>query len=128
MLIDIDNFKKVNDLYGHPIGDEVLRFVALTLKQNTREGDIASRFGGEEFMILLSGASLKTATQRAEQLRVAVSELALPCLPNEVRVTISIGVSLLDISKDNPIDTAYREADKALYAAKSAGRNRVVCS
>lgn len=128
LLIDIDNFKRVNDSYGHPIGDEVLQFVALTLKQNTREGDIASRFGGEEFMILMSGASLKTATQRAEQLRLAVSELTLPCLPKEVRVTISIGVSLLDISKDNPIDTAYREADKALYAAKSAGRNRVACS
>ncbi|TVQ74424.1 MAG: GGDEF domain-containing protein [Oceanospirillales bacterium] len=127
LLIDIDNFKKINDTYGHPIGDEVLRLVALTLKQNTREVDIAARFGGEEFMILLSGASLKIATQRAEQLRLAVSELALPCLPKEVRVTISIGISLLDIAKDNPIDTAYREADKALYAAKSAGRNRVVC-
>lgn len=128
LLIDIDHFKKVNDTYGHPGGDEVLRLIAHTLKQNTREGDVAARFGGEEFMLLLSGASLKTATQRAEQLRVAVSELTFPGLPNEVRVTISLGVSLLDIAKDNPIDMAYREADKALYAAKSAGRNCVMCS
>ena len=128
LLIDIDNFKRVNDTYGHPVGDEVLRLIAHTLKQNTREGDVAARFGGEEFMLLLSGASLKTATQRAEQLRIAVSELIFPGLPKEARVTISLGVSLLDVTKDNPIDMAYSEADKALYAAKSAGRNRVVCS
>lgn len=128
LLIDIDLFKNINDHYGHPIGDEVLRDIALTIKQNTREGDIASRFGGEEFMVLLSGASLKTATQRAEQLRMAVSELYFPYLPKRTKVTISIGVSLLDIAQDNPIDKAYRDADKALYSAKSAGRNRVVCS
>lgn len=126
LLIDIDHFKRVNDTYGHPVGDEVLRLVAFTLKQNTREGDIAARFGGEEFMVLLSDASLMAAAQRAEQIRAAVGELVFPGLPKEARVTISVGVSLIDIAKDDPIDMAYREADKALYAAKKAGRNRVV--
>jgi diguanylate cyclase (GGDEF)-like protein len=128
LLIDIDHFKRVNDTYGHPSGDEVLRLVALKLKQNTREGDVAARFGGEEFMVLLSDASLKAAAQRAEQIRAAVGELIFPGLPKEAQVTISVGVSLLDIAKDDPIGMAYRESDKALYTAKKAGRNCVVCS
>ncbi|PKF62017.1 hypothetical protein CW745_08510 [Psychromonas sp. psych-6C06] len=126
LIMDIDEFKKINDNYGHPIGDKVLQTIARTIQDNTRQGDIASRFGGEEFMVLLSGASLKTATQRAEQLRIAVSKLPFEFLPKGNNVTISIGISLLDIANENPIDKAYVDADKALYSAKSAGRNRVV--
>jgi len=128
LLIDIDYFKKINDTYGHPVGDEVLCLIANTLNKNIRDGDVVSRFGGEEFMVLLPGASLQAAKERAEQLRSAISKLTLPFLPKQAGITVSIGVSLLDINKDNPVDTAYIEADKALYVAKSAGRNRVVCS
>lgn len=126
LLIDIDKFKNINDNYGHPIGDKVLQDVARTIQDHIRQGDIASRFGGEEFMVLLSGASLKTAKQRAEQLRVAISKLPFDFLPQGSNVTISTGISLLDPANENPIDNAYKDADKALYSAKSAGRDKVV--
>ncbi|EOZ5529844.1 diguanylate cyclase [Vibrio metschnikovii] len=128
LLIDIDYFKRINDTYGHPIGDQVLCCVAHSLNQNIREGDAVARFGGEEFMVLLPNISLQDAVEHAEKLRLAVSELTFPCLPQEVSITVSIGISLLDITKDNPIETAYFDADRALYRAKSSGRNRVVCS
>ncbi|EKO3627435.1 GGDEF domain-containing protein [Vibrio metschnikovii] len=128
LLIDIDYFKRINDTYGHPIGDQVLCCVAHSLNQNIREGDAVARFGGEEFMVLLPNISLQDAVEHAEQLRLAVSELIFPCLPQGERITVSIGISLLDTTKDNPIETAYFDADRALYRAKSSGRNRVMCS
>lgn len=126
LLMDIDKFKRINDNYGHPTGDKVLQCVAKTIQDNIRQGDIASRFGGEEFMVLLSGASLENAKQRAEQIRIAVSELVFDFLPHGSNVTISIGISLLDLANENPIDKAYKNADEALYTAKSTGRNKVV--
>lgn len=126
LLMDIDKFKRINDNYGHPVGDKVIQDVAKTIQENIRQEDIASRFGGEEFMVLLPSATLETAWQRAEQIRIAVSKLPFDFLPKRSSITISIGISLLDTANENPIDKAYMDADKALYSAKSSGRNRVV--
>ncbi len=128
LLTDIDHFKKFNDTYGHQTGDQVLRLVALAVKQNVKGHDIACRYGGEEFAILLPHTSLRQAVTVAEHIRRAVLSKELvkrSTGENLGRITISIGVSTF-----KPTDTAQSligRADSALYAAKAAGRNLVRC-
>lgn len=120
LQVDIDHFKLVNDTHGHPRGDEVLEAVGALLRAQARRHDVVARMGGEEFSLLLPETDLETATSVAERLRAAVAAAPLP-----VRVTVSIGVSVLPdlaASADQLIDSA----DQALYAAKRAGRDRVV--
>ncbi len=122
MLLDVDFFKRVNDTYGHAIGDAVLRTVADCLRQALREGDFVGRFGGEEFIVLLPEASLNTAVVVAEKLRQTVAAATTEGCGS---VTISLGVALShadDVNEDN----AVSRADEFLYAAKHAGRNCVV--
>ena len=128
LLTDIDHFKKFNDTFGHQTGDQVLRLVALAVKQNVKGHDIACRYGGEEFAILLPHTSLRQAVTVAEHIRRAVLSKELvkrSTGENLGRITISIGVSSF-----KPGDTAQSligRADTALYAAKAAGRNLVRC-
>ena len=128
LMADIDHFKKFNDQYGHLTGDQVLRLVALSVKQNVRGRDVAARYGGEEFVIVLPNTALQPAITVADHIRRAVmtKELVRRSTGERLgRVTISVGVAAL-----HPTDSAQLvidRADKCLYAAKRNGRNRVIC-
>jgi diguanylate cyclase (GGDEF)-like protein len=124
LLIDIDNFKNINDTYGHAIGDEVIRSVAKVFFNTTRQSDIAVRFGGEEFVIILPNTSLENAIKLSENIRKDVENTILYINNNEIEYTISIGVSTVNKGEKN-FDKALNRADKALYASKKNGKNQV---
>ncbi|RLE23543.1 MAG: hypothetical protein DRJ50_06015 [Actinobacteria bacterium] len=117
LMIDVDHFKSFNDTYGHACGDDVLRRVSETINQNLRRGDIAYRYGGEEFSVLLPGTDNDTAEIVAERVRHAISMIPLDC---DVHVTASIGVAS---GPSSQLDSVVMAADTAMYGAKSAGRN-----
>jgi diguanylate cyclase len=128
LMSDVDRFKVFNDRFGHLTGDQVLRLVAMSVKQNVKGQDIAARYGGEEFAIALPKTALRQATTLADHIRRAVmtKELIKRSSGERLgRVTISIGVALLR-STDTP-QSLIERADKCLYAAKRHGRNRVIC-
>lgn len=122
LMIDIDSFKKVNDQFGHQTGDEVLRSVAHLINKTLRQMDLAARFGGEEFSVLLPGTNLQGATTVAERLRAAVAGEPLFHGGKQLRVTVSIGVS--SVCDLDDAEAFVKRADEALYAAKNCGRNR----
>ena len=122
-LIDLDWFKRINDAYGHPIGDEVLRSFAISMFANIRSVDRFGRYGGEEFLLILPELSEPAATQALERLRVIISELDWSAFSAGMKVTISAGVATLR-PNEGP-DTLLARADNALYAAKARGRNGV---
>ncbi len=124
LLVDLDHFKRVNDTYGHLIGDQVLIGVATTLCNQLRDYDIVGRFGGEEFVVLVPGADTVEACRVAERLRNRVRRLAVPAEDGSVAVTISIGVALLRAHGEDLIEL-LAAADLALYRAKESGRDRV---
>ena len=126
LLIDIDYFKKVNDQFGHPIGDEVLMSVALDLENGLRESDLIGRYGGEEFLALLPMADLNEAQIIAERLRAQVANSDIFQEKYGFGVTVSIGLAELSIN-ETELELIAR-VDKALYAAKNNGRNRVEVS
>ena len=125
LMIDVDHFKSVNDRFGHPIGDEVIRRVADTLVRNfLRREDFVARYGGEEFVVVVPDSSAHAVRQRADRVRQAISEIGFSKGSEHFSVTASVGVAVL-----GPGDTGktwLARADAALYEAKSAGRNRVV--
>jgi len=124
-MIDVDYFKKVNDLYGHKVGDDVLIILASLLKEQSRKSDIVCRWGGEEFIILLPNTSLEGALTITEKIRKAVQAHTISIETNrELNFTISIGVSSV-MSHDINIEPAIHRADIALYEAKHSGRNIV---
>jgi diguanylate cyclase (GGDEF)-like protein len=124
MMLDIDHFKKLNDRFGHATGDDALVLFAETARAALREHDIMGRLGGEEFALVLPGTDLAGALHAAERLRAAVTDVPLLTDGNQYRMSVSIGVVLID--PDEHINSALARADHALYAAKSAGRDRVV--
>ncbi len=127
LMVDIDHFKRVNDLYGHAIGDQALQGLARHLNSITRDIDIVGRYGGEEFVILLSETPLQVAREIAERLRSAVENSSLATDSGNLRVTISVGVAAF--SRETPdLETLIARADQALYLAKHKGRNRVETS
>ena len=120
MLLDLDHFKQVNDLFGHEKGDEVLAAVGVTITGNLRASDFAGRFGGEEFILLLPDTDRDGAVTLAENMRQAIAGLEVTGVS---RLTASLGVAALP--EDAPEPTLLlRAADRALYLAKSRGRNR----
>lgn len=119
---DIDHFKRINDTYGHQIGDKVLRIVAQLLTRQTRPNDFIARIGGEEFVMLLDGAGRDDALRRVDQLRRLVESVGFVARGARVSVTISCGLTAL-ASEDTP-ETLFERADRALYEAKNKGRNR----
>jgi diguanylate cyclase (GGDEF)-like protein len=123
LMIDIDHFKKINDQFGHLVGDEVLRVVADNIKTDVRETDMAIRFGGEEFIIIFDNISIEEAKVKAEEIRRLIESLEIPDL-NGKQVTVSIGLSQLN-ARDRLIDDVIARADEALYEAKNNGRNQV---
>ncbi len=125
LLVDIDYFKKINDQYGHQIGDDALIHVANILKENIRDSDLLARFGGEEFVIILPHTLQMDAMLVAEKLRLAVTAHSIPAMGDQ-KITISVGVATIpDVKVDNS-DGLVGEADRALYMAKEQGRNRVI--
>ncbi len=122
LMLDLDHFKAVNDTYGHPIGDVVLKEFAARCLQELRANDMLGRLGGEEFAVLLPHTDAEGALRVAEKLRARIGEQAMPTPKGEVRITVSIGAALL--GGESPEQFISR-ADTALYAAKQQGRNRV---
>ncbi|MBN9040171.1 MAG: GGDEF domain-containing protein [Rhizobiales bacterium 62-47] len=128
LMFDIDHFKSFNDNYGHLTGDQVLRLVAMSLKQTIKGRDIIARYGGEEFAVVLPNTALRQALSVADNIRRAVMSKELKKKSTgEIlgRVTISVGVSILQPT--DTMDTLIERADACLYAAKRTGRNRVIC-
>lgn len=121
LLLDIDSFKPVNDIYGHLVGDEVLRQIGSCLNENVRPGDTVSRYGGEEFAILLRDVTLHQAELMAERLRGLVEDIH--GLPHGIRITVSIGIATLE--QGDSVESFLKRSDDALYLAKRSGRNRV---
>lgn len=122
-MIDIDHFKRVNDTYGHPVGDRVIRSLSRLLKQRLRGTDVVGRYGGEEFAVILGGADARAATKVLNGIREDFSRLRHLGDEQEFGVTFSCGVAQFpDFDSPTKINDA---ADKALYEAKHAGRNRV---
>ncbi|WP_297121038.1 diguanylate cyclase [Enterobacter sp. ECC-175] len=128
LLLDIDHFKAYNDHYGHMMGDQALIRVSAAIRDAVRSRDIVARFGGEEFMVLLTNISLERARQTAENIRQKVYDLKIPHMFNlsvATNVTISIGIAIFE---DEDIEGALEKADKALYEAKHMGRNSILLS
>lgn len=126
LLTDIDKFKKLNDTYGHQVGDRALRAVAQEVKRCVRLSDVACRYGGEEFAVILPATDLTGALQLAERIRARIEALRIPAGDQEIQVTISIGLSHVPRSRAKTTGEFIEEADAALYTAKNTGRNRVV--
>jgi diguanylate cyclase (GGDEF)-like protein len=126
LMVDIDRFKRLNDTYGHGVGDEVLRSVAGAIAGAVREDDVPARFGGEEFAVLLRNPSRNEAVEVGERIREAVAALDLSRfgVPN---VSVSVGVAVAT-ADDQPVAEIIEDADRALYNAKRAGRDRVVAA
>ncbi|MET0081397.1 MAG: diguanylate cyclase [Sedimenticola sp.] len=124
VMFDIDHFKKVNDTYGHQAGDEVLRQIAATLMETQRDTDLAGRYGGEEFGVLLLDTDLEGASYFCERLRVLVEDLVVDHEGSKIQVTISLGIAEIPEYMDEYTQW-IEHADKALYRSKADGRNRV---
>jgi diguanylate cyclase (GGDEF)-like protein/PAS domain S-box-containing protein len=125
LMLDIDYFKRVNDTYGHAVGDAVLKQVTSVCQETLREADVFGRLGGEEFAALLPETSVGAACEAAERVRARLGGAAVPTEEGDVAITVSIGVASR-LPDDTSAEQMLQRADAALYAAKNAGRNRVV--
>jgi diguanylate cyclase (GGDEF)-like protein len=126
VMLDIDHFKQVNDTYGHLVGDEVLAGFAALLQVTIRGEDLAARYGGEEFILVCRGVVAEVALKIAERILRQVGEAALSAEEPDLRVTVSAGVAAVPHPKITTPQELIAAADRALYDAKRAGRNRVV--
>jgi diguanylate cyclase (GGDEF)-like protein len=123
LALDLDHFKRINDTYGHDVGDQVLIRVAEVLRTTLRECDFAARFGGEEFIVVLPQTPVEGATLVAERIRRAIQEMTIHAQTETLHCTVSIGISLVI---GQAVEFALKSADQALYRAKEAGRNCVI--
>lgn len=127
LMVDIDHFKSINDRFGHDAGDAVLKKVADTMTQNSRQDAIIGRIGGEEFLLLLPEATVEQAHHLAERIRLAVADISLVLEQDGVRCTVSIGIAECNFAEHPCMeDVAIKHADEAMYRAKHTGRNKVV--
>jgi two-component system cell cycle response regulator len=126
LMIDIDYFKSINDSWGHDTGDDVLREFAIRIKKSIRGIDLACRYGGEEFVVVMPETDMAVATLVAERLRRAIASepFSIQQGARSIDVTISIGIAAL--GRDETAAMVFKRADQALYRAKRDGRNRVV--
>ncbi|MFA6030731.1 MAG: diguanylate cyclase [Elusimicrobiota bacterium] len=125
MMLDIDHFKELNDSYGHPFGDQVLRRIGEILRASVYETDFVARYGGEEFAVLLPRADVVGVMRKAEALRKAVEDEVFDQAGSPVRTAVSIGIAHFPRDADS-VETIVSQADQALYHAKESGRNRVI--
>lgn len=135
MMMDLDHFKKINDTYGHLMGDKIVQIVATTLTTTLRKSDISCRYGGEEFAVFLFSTTLEQGKHTAEKIRLNIQNTPPPAENVTVPVTISIGLSFVDAAfiashakADDALMQAMEAADSALYVAKQTGRNQVMVS
>ncbi len=128
VLLDIDDFKAINDTYGHDVGDHLLRQISLLCRQHARQTDVFARYGGEEFAYLLPHTSQAQACAFAERLRQTIANTLFTCPPHQLHVTISAGVAAVSAADRRPlaVDLLLTTADRAMYRAKAAGKNRVM--
>jgi diguanylate cyclase (GGDEF)-like protein len=126
MIFDVDDFKAVNDTYGHLAGDEVLREIAQRTEHSVRKSDICARYGGEEFVVIMPQTGSEGGLVQAERIREIVASGAFHCLPLGASVTVSVGVGVLDPDRMLMPEDLLRAADQALYSAKRSGKNRVM--
>jgi diguanylate cyclase (GGDEF)-like protein len=124
-MVDCDHFKQVNDRWGHDAGDKVLVRLVQICREKLRDLDTIFRWGGEEFLVLVPGASTAVAHTVAERLREAVAAAVIEAQRDSIKITVSIGVAEVTNSDEDSADTV-RRADLAVYQAKATGRNRVV--
>ena len=125
LMFDIDHFKQVNDTYGHVVGDRVLRDISTLIRQGIREGDILLRYGGEEFMVILPGASKEDAYTIADRVRHMVRDHKTVYGENQINVTISVGLDSMPESSVSGELELIANADEALYRSKNSGRDKV---
>ncbi len=125
LMADLDNFKKINDTFGHQVGDEVLKYASFKILSSVRENDLCARYGGEEFVILLPETGIKEGMVVAERIRKSVNEDIIDVGSAEIRVSVSIGLSHFPSDSKN-WEELIKIADKRLYEAKALGKNRVV--
>ena len=125
IMIDIDKFKNINDTYGHHIGDEIIKLLAFRVEEIIRESDIAARFGGEEFALILPNTDKNSALKLAQKIRMDMETSSYRYENKIINFTVSIGVDEFDHTQDDNLLTTLNRADAALYLAKGSGRNRV---
>ena len=128
VLFDVDHFKRVNDTYGHPVGDEVLVEIARAVRRLVRNEDVFARYGGEEFALILRGIDIAGGRAAGERLRAQVEKLAIASDKGSIHVTISVGCASLLTTSEPTTESLLQTADRRLYAAKHSGRNRVVAN
>jgi diguanylate cyclase (GGDEF)-like protein len=128
LMIDVDHFKRINDTFGHPAGDEVLRQASALMGQRLRAGDVLGRYGGEEFCVIAPGTDAEGALILAESLRKVLAVTPLRTEAGEVSVTVSIGIACCAGDAGRELKSLLAESDAALYQAKQAGRNCVMLS
>lgn len=126
IMADLDNFKNINDNYGHQTGDIMLKDIAKIIHNNIRSFDIAARYGGEEFAIILTDTDVDTAYQIAERLRKKIEKMIFPGTAIPLKITLSIGISQFNPKEDKNKDSLIHRADMALYKAKKSGKNLVL--
>jgi diguanylate cyclase (GGDEF)-like protein len=125
VLLDIDNFKAINDAHGHLVGDDVIRTIAQRMRQAVRPYDAVGRFGGEEFIIILSESDRETARIIGERVRASIAEQPVETEEGSLTVTASLGVAIYDGDENQDLEKLIAVADQALYQAKRAGKNRL---
>ena len=128
VMFDVDHFKRVNDGYGHPVGDEVLVEISKETRRLVRNEDVFARYGGEEFALILRGIALEGARIVGDRLRERIAAVTVETDRGPLKVTISVGCASLASLADPSVEALVQAADQRLYAAKHAGRNRVVAS
>jgi len=122
-MLDVDHFKRINDEHGHEIGDKALKAMCRTLLHSLRAGNSLGRWGGEEFLMIVAGTNERSLLAAAERFRMLVAESAIPLPEGELRITVSVGATLM--LRDDTDQSVIRRADELMYKSKMDGRNRV---